>query len=215
MSRTPNPILAYWERTLRRGPVGRENFLTEFFAAALDTSPEFATSYVHLVLEKHAKARKWGGQLRITKVTTANIYSGGVRPDMVLTLSTRTGEKTIWCEHKWTAREGKTTAPQLVRYLRDDRSDAVVYVRGDFRGYDLEKLGSEAREHFEKFVQPWPRYRALQSVREGKPDRTWGCFVWDDFARIIWRRANQPVVGWLDEVWRSKVWKDPPKRRRA
>jgi hypothetical protein len=217
--KTPNPLAYYWRKALSRKRIGAENLVTEFFAAAIDTSPRFQRDYLRLVLRDHAKERGWRTPLRITKVTTVNMHKS-VKPDMILTLSTRDGDKKIWCEHKMVSPEGtKDGETQIVRYLKNSNSHAVLYVRGDRKGFDTDALKGQLTDaEFRKYVQPSHRRADLRQRRkgEGQNSKVWGCFVWNDFDHILEQRSSSyPIVGWLHALLTSADWKLTDRRRRV
>lgn len=118
----------FWET--RRLTQAREDHLTCFVAAALETDPRFRTAYEDCVLGPLAS-----GQTRpaIVGVKTQVFFEGyHSRPDMLLEL--RDGRRVI-CEHKLDAAETVHVSDndgdlrQLERYLRLPEIAAVAYFR--------------------------------------------------------------------------------------
>ena len=110
----------------------KEDHLTEFIAAALETDRAFRDAYFSVVLDAFCDQRGWAGA-RIQTVETQRNYPGtGCCPDVVLNL---TGGQVVLCEHKIEAPEtlgiesaDEKAVRQLERYLRLP-VDGVAYFR--------------------------------------------------------------------------------------
>lgn len=154
----------------------REDHLTEFFAAALDTSATFREAYCKLILERYAQKNGWG-TVSIVDVETQVSFPGTTcQPDMLLKLS---NGKHVACEHKLDALEtqGPDSDPrgQLLRYL-DLPIEGLVYVRSLWKAPDPEVLSHQ------KYVRP--RFREH--------------FLWRDFYPLL-EGENNPILKWLRE----------------
>ncbi len=154
----------------------REDHLTEFFAALLDSSERFRDRYAEMVLEPFAKANGWTNY-KILKVETQVGFDGtSCCPDMLLTLA---NQKKIICEHKLEAEE--TPGPlsderlQLERYL-DLSVDGVVYVRSSPK-----PPGSEVLAH-KNYIRPVEREH----------------FLWRDFYAAL-GNDESILASWLYE----------------
>lgn len=152
----------------------REDHLTEFFAAALDSSQAFRESYCKFVLGRYAERKHWGPILIVDVETQVNFAGTTCQPDMLLKLS---NGKHIVCEHKLDALEtqGPESDPrgQLLRYL-DLPVDGLMYTRSLWKPPD-----SVVLEH-PKYIRPRNREH----------------FLWRDFYPLL--KGNSDLIPqWL------------------
>jgi len=154
----------------------REDHLTEFFAAALELSPQVRKAFFDLVIAPFARAHGWPPS-EISKISTQHCYDdASCRPDMLLTLS---NGKLIACEHKLDAAE--TLGPelddrlQLERYL-DLPVDGLIYVRSSWKPPELHVLKHP------KYIRPADREH----------------FLWRDFYPLFEGLAD-PFQSWIRE----------------
>ena len=153
----------------------REDHLTEFFAALLDTNQTFRQNYADFTLADFARKNGWDAPTIVKVRTQATKLAEGNRPDMLLQLA---DGHTILCEHKLDAQEteGSEYDPrkQLSRYL--DLADGVLYVRSSFKAPDREVL-----DH--------PKY-----IKHTKRDH----FLWRDFY-CRFPDDNDVLTKWLKD----------------
>jgi hypothetical protein len=138
----------------RRLVGSKEDHLTEFVAAALDSDPLFRERYSSLILADFAKRNGWAHP-QIVAVMTQKSFPGCC-PDLVLNLS---DGHVIACEHKIDAAEtigsldDGTSMLQLERYLRLP-VDGVTYFRSSWHSPSVNVLNNPkyvrplAHEHF-------------------------------------------------------------------
>jgi len=154
----------------------REDHLTEFFAAALDTSRTFREAYYRFILGRYAQDKHWG-KISIAGIETQVNFAGTTcQPDMLIKLS---NGKRIACEHKLDALETQGPASdrrgQLLRYL-DLPIDGLMYVRSLWK-----PPNSRVLEH-PNYIRPEAREH----------------FLWRDFYPLL-EGKSAPLLQWLRE----------------
>ncbi len=135
----------------------KEDHLTEFFAAALESSETMRADFIRFILGKDEKRR-------ITKIETQAVYDG-CRPDMRFTLS---DGSILLCENKLDAAETEMCIDEE-RYLQLERYlclpiDGLIYIRTQIKA-----PAEEILEH-DKYIKP----------DGGKPH-----FLWRDFYPML------------------------------
>ena len=159
----------------RRLTSSREDHLSEFFAAALESDHEFREAYTRLLLESYAGERGWD-EPRIVNIETQVDYPLCI-PDLRLILND--GHR-ILVEHKIDAPETMLITEdeelgQLQRYLSLD-VDGVAYVRSSWKAPSPDIL-----EH-SRYIKP------AKSIH----------FLWRDFYEAL-SLGKHELSRWLTE----------------
>ena len=154
----------------------KDDHLTEFIAAALDSSENFRTAYAEHVLGHFAKTRNWASP-EIKSIKTQVSFPGAEYcPAMVITLA---DGKTIACEHKFdapvTMASEQEQHDRLKQYL-DLSVDGLIYIR-----ISCKPPSSEVMTH-EKYIHPENREH----------------FLWQDLYPLL-SCDNHVLLEWLRE----------------